>query len=88
MNVSGLYKCQYPGCDTILVLQNVTIGGHPVKNTKNFLYYLIQLHMNLQLSPSKSQFKKKPENLNPLSYRLPKAREPGHFSPLCFSSCQ
>lgn len=35
-NVSGLYKCQYPGCDTTLVLQNVTIGGNPVKKTKNF----------------------------------------------------
>lgn len=58
-NVSGLYKCQYPGCDTILVLQNVTSGGNPVKNTKNFSVLFIQPHMNLQLSPSKSQFKKK-----------------------------
>lgn len=55
-NVSGLYKCQYPGRDTILVLQHVTIGGNPVKN---FSVLFIQLHMNLQLSPSKSQLKKK-----------------------------
>lgn len=33
-NVSGLYKCQYPGRDTILVLQH---WGNPSQEYKEFL---------------------------------------------------
>lgn len=48
--VSGLDQCQHPGCDVVLILQDVTKRGARSRAHRVSLCSSLQLHGNLQLS--------------------------------------
>lgn len=58
--IGGLFPCQYLDCDIVLQLASFPEWESGVKTVQDsFLYYFLQLYINLQLSPKESLMKEK-----------------------------